>query len=180
MQRLVGIEGQSTVAISTNTGPQTSEGLGLGLLADHVDRTTGSAGATKDRIWPLDHLDAFQVEGIGAVQLRAVTQAIDLHIGIGAETTDVDTVARTTTPLARIEGDAGNIRQGLAQAQGALLANDPLRDHGDRLRYIQQRYGVFIRRRMFAAIARLGLRFYLDALQYRCLAILAALRHDRH
>ncbi|MNO83392.1 hypothetical protein D3C76_746970 [compost metagenome] len=180
MQRLIGIEGQPTVAISANTRSQASEGLGLGLLADHIDRASGGTGATEDRVGPLDDFDAFQVEGVGAIHLRAVTQAIDLHIGIGAEAADVDAVTRTTASLPRIEGNTGDIRQGLAQAQYALLAHHPLGDNGNGLRHIQKRYGVFVRSRVFGAVTWLGLRLNLDPLEYCCLACLFTLRHGRH
>src|SRR5690606_35546865 len=94
---------------------------------------------------PLDHLHLLDVEGVGAVVLRTVAQAVDLHAGTGREAADVDAVAGTPAALAGVEGDAGDVGQNFAQAQGLLVLDHLLRDHGDGLRGVQQRYRVLDR-----------------------------------
>ena len=148
-QRLVGVQGQAPVAVRAQSGAQVGEGFGLGLLADHVDAAAAGAGAAEHRVRSLDHFHRLQVEQVAAAGLGAVAQPVHLHVGVGAEAADVDAVAGTAAALAGVEGDAGDVGQHLAQAQGVLLLDHLLRHHRDGLRGIQQRHGVLGRGRAF-------------------------------
>ena len=157
IQGLVAVQGQAVVVVGTQAAADAGEIAAQRLLGDLVDAAAGGAAAAEHRIGALDDFHRLDVEGVGAVGLGAVAQAIDLHVGVGAEAADIDAVARATTALAGGEGDAGDIRQHLTQAQGLLFFDHLLRHHADGLRGIEQRRGVLGRRRGGGLVA-LGLR----------------------
>ena len=133
IQGLVGVQGQAVVVVGAQAGANFSEVTLKRLLADLVDAAAGGAGAAEYRVGAFDDLNSFNIESVGTVVLRAVAQTVDLHVGVGTEATDVDAVARTTTTLTGVEGDAGNVGQHFFHAQGFLLFEQRLRYHGDGL-----------------------------------------------
>ena len=141
-QRLVGVDREPLVAVGAQARGDFGGIRGLGLLADHVDAAAGGARAAEDRVGPLDDFHRVEVEEVAAAGLRAVAQAVHLHVRVGAETTDVDRVAGTAAAFARVEGDARDIGQGLPQAERVLFVQHLARHHGDGLRHVQQRHGV--------------------------------------
>ncbi|MNP30575.1 hypothetical protein D3C76_1236530 [compost metagenome] len=159
------------VAVGAQPGADAGEVLGQGLLGYLVDRAAGGAHATKDRVGPLDDLHLLDVEGIGAVVLRAIAQAIDLHVGVGAEAADVDAVARAAAALPGVEGDPGDVGQHIAQAQRLLVLDHLLGNHRDGLRRVQQRDGVFGRSRALDLVGFFALAVDIHIVEFQCLAL---------
>ncbi|MCY1284878.1 hypothetical protein D9M70_337970 [compost metagenome] len=176
-QRLVRIQGQAMVVVGAEAATQRGEGAVHGLLADDVDAATGGAGAAEHRVRALDDLDLLDVEGVGTAGLGAVAQAVDLDVVVRGEAADVDAVTGTAAALAGVEGDAGDVGQHLAQAQGLLLLDHFLGHHGDGLRGVQQRGGVFRRGGLIDLIGLLyRLAIDIHAVQFNGLALLGGNR----
>ncbi|MNH03651.1 hypothetical protein D3C79_629200 [compost metagenome] len=166
-QWLVAVQGHAVVVVGTDAAAQAGKCLVLGLLADDVDATAGSAGTAEHRVGALDDFDLLDVEGVGAVGLRTVAQAVDLDVAVGREAADVDAVARTATAFTGVEGDAGDVGQYLAQAQRLLLLDHLGGHHGNGLRGVEQRCGVFARGRAFGLVVAAGLGINVDVTQLK-------------
>ncbi|MNF72457.1 hypothetical protein D3C84_544370 [compost metagenome] len=138
LQRLVAVQGHAVVIVGTDTATQAGEGAILRLLADDVDAAAGCAGTAEHRVRPFDHFDLLDIEGVGAIGLGAVAQTVNLDVAVGREATDVDAVARATAAFASVEGDARDVGQHLAKAQGLLLLNHLGRHYSDGLGRIKQ------------------------------------------
>ena len=173
IQGLVGVQGQAVVVVGAQAGTDFGEVALTWLLAGLIDAAAGGAGAAEYRVGAFDDLNGFDIEGVGTVVLRAVAQAVDLHVGVGTEATDVDAVARTTTALTGVKGDTGDVGQHFFHAQGFLLLEQRLRYHGDGLRGIEQRRRVLGGRRGFGLVAFGLLALDRHATQFdRCLGLL--------
>ncbi|MNE27779.1 hypothetical protein D3C80_1212000 [compost metagenome] len=166
-ERLVAVQGHAVVVVGTDTAPQASKRPVLWLLADDVDAAAGGACTTEHRVGSFDDFDLLDVEGVGAVGLGAVAQAVDLDVAVGREAADVDAVARTATAFTGVEGDAGDVGQHLAQAQRLLLLDHLGGHHGNGLRGVEQRCGVFARGRAFGLVVAAGLGINVDVTQLK-------------
>ncbi|MCY1285093.1 hypothetical protein D9M70_340180 [compost metagenome] len=176
-QRLVGVQGQAVVVVGAEAATQGGEGVVMGLLADDVDAAACGAGAAEHRVRALDDLDLLDVEGVGTAGLGAVAQAVDLDVVVRGEAADVDAVTGTAAALAGVEGDAGDVGQHLAQAQGLLLLDDFLGNHGDGLRGIQQRSGVFGGGGLLDLVGFHGLAVDFHAIELQRLVLLCGQRN---
>src|SRR3546814_7614996 len=69
--------------------------------------------------------------------------AVDRDVVLRVLPAQDDAVAIAEAAFPRAEGDAGNGRQHFAQRQQVLLPDGFIADHGDGLRRIEQRPGIF-------------------------------------
>ncbi len=162
VQRLIDVGRQTAITVGAQASLQVVGRAQTRRLADHVDRARRGASAGIHRARAFDHLDHFQVEHVGAGHVGAVAQAIDHQVVGRTEATDVDAVA-VVAALTRAEGNPRHVGQHLAQAQRVLLADHGLRHHGDGLRGVEQRRGVFRRGRAIDFITLVLLPLNRDA-----------------
>ena len=120
--------------IGTDTDADLVDTVEHGCLADLVDDATGLAATEQHRCRTAQHVDLLQVEDF-AVVLRRIADTVEIHVTEGIETAQVHVVAGTTA-FGCVEGQAGDVAQGLAQGVGFLLLDQRPRDGRDRLRHI--------------------------------------------
>ncbi len=144
VQDLVPVGGGAFLVPAAVGGRGIEEIAHLGLLGHQVDRAGGRAAAVVGAGRALEDFDLLDVEHV-ARDRAEVTHVIDEDRAGGIEATHVDGVAGIgAAVLAEIEGaHAGAVAQGLGQGSGALLVDQLLLDHGQRLRGIHQGLAVF-------------------------------------
>ena len=117
-------------------------GAELRGLGDLIDRAAGGPAAGDAGRGALGDFDLFEVERIARVAAE-VAHAVDEHVGARAEAADGHLVAGRHAAFTGLERDARDVAQHVAQRHRALLLHDGARDHGDGLRDVAQRLGVF-------------------------------------
>ncbi len=111
----------------------------LGFPLHQIDAAADIAATGNRRAGTLGNLDILDIEGIAEEQAD-IPQAVDEHIIACGETADGDGVrAARRVALARIQRDAGDIAQAVAQAAAALFHQQGVVDHGHSARQVQQR-----------------------------------------
>ena len=101
-------------------------------MAPPVDPSPGNRGRGA-----LGHLHLLEVERVSGIPPE-VTHAVDEHVCSRAETANRQLVSRRNPAFARLEGDADDVSQDVAQRRGALFLDDRLRNEIDGLRDVTQ------------------------------------------
>jgi hypothetical protein len=133
---LVDIGGGAVILICSQFERRRAERSQLGRLAHLIDRAAGGAAAEQNRGRALDHLDGLGVEVVAIVDGR-IANAVEEEIIERGKAADIDGVAARRA-LARVEGDARNVLQGVFQSCGALGLHQPGGHDIDRLRSVLQ------------------------------------------
>ncbi|MNH15603.1 hypothetical protein D3C79_752190 [compost metagenome] len=130
-----GIELGAAFAFAVEAHPDFLYRAEVGLFAHAVDQAAGRSTPVQHRRRALDHFHPLDVGKVTVVQ-RIVTQAINVHVTNGAETTNSDLIALAVTVG---QADARYILEHVFHRLRALVLDHTLRHDVNGLRDIAQR-----------------------------------------
>ncbi len=109
--------------------------LPVGFLQGAVQQAAASAAAEDQRARTFEHLDALRVVEI-AEELHIVAKAVDEEVRARVDAADDELVA---VAFALMRNDARHVAHGVVDALEALVLDEVLGQHADRLRNVDQR-----------------------------------------
>ena len=150
VDRLPGIEGDAPVAPGAGLCGSLVDPRAIGLLERAIEQAAAGAASEGDRGRSLEDFDALRVVDVAEI-LHVVTEAVDEEVGAGIDAANDQFVA---VAFALMHGNAGRVPRHIGQVLIALVPDEFLADHGQRLRDVDdRRVGLGRNRRAVGVVA---------------------------